>query len=285
MGVSNIKEKVQNIINLPSLPNIAMEIIGVIDNPETSIQTLSSIISKDLVLASKILKVANSPFYSYPRVISTIDFALIILGTETVKEIMVSISFISHFKKFHLKDFDINKFWGHSILSSVIARELAKEIGYKVKGEAFVSGLIHDIGIFIISQFFYEEYKKLTELLKTGNYDLYQAERELFNATHSDIGGWLLERWNFPPQLVEAIRHHHSPKIISSNPQLSSILYYTEYLTNKKNLSALEVEEKTKYTLEFLPIVTFESMNAIDIFYEKNKTLFIKETEKVQYFL
>jgi putative nucleotidyltransferase with HDIG domain len=285
MGVSNIKEKVQNIINLPSLPNIAMEIIGVIDNPETSIQTLSNIISKDLVLASKILKVANSPFYSYPRVISTIDFALIILGTETVKEIMVSISFISHFKKFHFKDFDLNKFWAHSILSSVIARELAKEIGYKVKGEAFVAALIHDIGIFITSQFFHEEYNKLTELIKTEHYDLYQAEKELYGATHADIGGWLLERWNFPPQLVEAIKYHHSPKIISANPQLSSIMYYTEYLTNKKNLSTFEIEEKTKYTLEYLPMLTFENMAVLDNFFEKNKTIFQKETEKVQYFL
>jgi HD-like signal output (HDOD) protein len=285
MPISNLREKVQNIINLPSLPVVAMEIINIIDDPDTNVHTLSKIISKDQVIASKILKVANSPFYSYPRIISTIDFALTVLGFETVKEIVVSLSFISHFKKYQAKNFDVNKFWTHSILSSIICRELSKEIGYKIKGEAFICGLIHDIGIFTLNQFFQKEFEKLLEMMDTGKYNLLLCEKEVFGATHAEVGGWLFERWNFPQQLVDGVRNHHRPSIVSKNPQLNSLIYYTEYITKEKNIATFPLESSITYSQEYLPIITYEELKDIDKFYEKNSDLLLNEIEKVQYFV
>lgn len=172
MAIYNLREKIQNIIHLPALPTIAMEVIGIIENPKTNVHTLSNIISKDQVLASKILKIANSPFYGYSKTISTLDFAIVILGFETLKEAVLSVSLISHLSKNVSKDFSINAFWGHSIATSVISRELAKNLGYKILAEAFLAGLIHDLGILILNQYFSKEFDEVIQLSKQTTFHL-----------------------------------------------------------------------------------------------------------------
>jgi HD-like signal output (HDOD) protein len=284
MAITNLKNQIQNIINLPALPSITMEIIGIIDNPDTDVILLSKIIAKDQVLTSKVLKVANSPFYSYPRIISTIDFAITILGFETVKEIVLSVSYINYFKNYKIKLFDINKFWTHSIISSVICREMAKFINYKILGEAFVAGLIHDIGIFIMSQFYQKEFKELIEKVETDGEDLIVNEKDIYGYSHESIGSWLLERWNLPVQLVEAVNFHHHPENAEINPILTSLLYYTEYLTMKSELSKYNCEQKLVFSPDYLSILNFKEMKDIDAIYEKNKKVIEIEIEKTKYF-
>jgi HD-like signal output (HDOD) protein len=284
MAITNLKNQIQNIINLPALPSITMEIIGIIDNPDTNVISLSKIIAKDQVLASKVLKVANSPFYSYPRIISTIDFAITILGFETVKEIVLSVSYINYFKIYKIKVFDIHKFWTHSIISSVICREIAKSINYKIVGEAFVAGLIHDIGIFIMSQFYQKEFKELIERVEIDGIDLISVEKDIYGFTHEEIGSWLLERWNFPVQLVESISLHHHPEFAKINPILTSLLYYTEYLTMKTELSNYNCEKKLVFLPDYLPSLGLRSFKEIEEIYEKNKVMIETEIEKAKFF-
>lgn len=281
MPVNDLKYQVQNILNLPSFPAVTLEIIQVIDDPDLNIYDLSKIINKDQSLASKILKVANSPFYSYPRIISTIDFALTVLGLETVKEILISASIVGHLNKYHQHEFDLEKFWSHSIVSSLVARELAKATNYKIIGEAFLTGLIHDIGIFIMAQFFPNDYIQVLEKLKNETCDLLTYEREQFNATHEEIGGWLFERWNFPPQLIEAVTYHHSPQPQMVNPHLNSIIYYTEYIIRERGLMAFDYETKINYSLDFLHNLSFEDISGLDMFYEKHKERFQKEFDLI----
>jgi HD-like signal output (HDOD) protein len=277
MPEKDLKYQVQNILNLPSFPPVTMEIIQIIDDPDLNIYDLSKIINKDQALASKILKVANSPFYSYPRIISTIDFALTVLGLETVKEILISASIVGHLNKYHHHEFDLEKFWSHSIVSSLIARELAKTTNYKIVGEAFLAGLVHDIGIFIMAQFFPNDYAKVTEKIKDNPGDLLIYEKEEYTATHSEIGGWLFERWNFPIQLVESVTFHHTPNTLIQNPHLNSILYYTEYIVKERGMMSFEYESKINYSMDFLHDLSFEDISGLDLFYEKNKERFQRE--------
>ncbi|HUI64811.1 MAG TPA: HDOD domain-containing protein, partial [Bacteroidota bacterium] len=99
MSPEYIKEKVQSIIQLPALPAVAMEVVEMVDNPRTSASKLGKVISTDQALTAKVLKIANSPFYGFPRRISTIDFAIIVLGYDALKEIVISISLISSLQK------------------------------------------------------------------------------------------------------------------------------------------------------------------------------------------
>ena len=285
MAINNLKNIIQNIINLPSLPSVTMEIISIIDNPDTDVQTLSKIIAKDQVLASKVLKVANSPFYSYPRVISTIDFAITILGFDTLKEVVISISFINYFRNYKSKLIDFQKFWKHSIISSIICRELAKSIKYKITGEAFVSGLIQDIGIFIMSQFFQNEFKLLVEKINNENVDFLKVEKEIYGFTHGEIGSWLLERWNFPIQLIEAVSGHHNPEISKINPVLTTLNYYTEYLLYNSDFMKYNFEKDLKFTTEYLNILQIKDLTDLNGIIEKNRNIIDNEIEKSKYFV
>ncbi len=284
MAITNLKNQIQNIINLPALPSITIEIIGIIDNPDTDVYSLSKIIAKDQVLTSKVLKVANSPFYSYPRIISTIDFAITILGFETVKEIVLSVSYINYFRNYKIKLFDINKFWTHSIISSVVCKEISKIINYKITGEAFVAGLIHDIGIFIMSQFYQNEFKELIDRIDLGKEDLISIEKDIYGCSHEEIGSWLLERWNFPVQLVEAIRSHHHPGAAAINPALASLVYYTEYLTLQTELSQYNCEKKLTFSPDYLSVLGLKDLKDIDEILDKNKEIFDREIEKTKFF-
>lgn len=285
MAINNLKNIIQNIINLPSLPSVTMEIISIIDNPDTDVQTLNKIIAKDQVLASKVLKVANSPFYSYPRVISTIDFAITILGFDTLKEVVISISFINYFRNYKSKLIDFQKFWKHSIISSIICRELAKSIKYKITGEAFVSGLIQDIGIFIMSQFFQNEFKLLVEKINNENVDFLKVEKEIYGFTHGEIGSWLLERWNFPVHLIEAVSGHHNPEISKVNPVLTTLNYYTEYLLYNSDFIKYNFEKDLKFTTEYLNILQIKDLTDLNGIIEKNRNIIDNEIEKSKYFV
>ena len=218
-----LKEKVQNIIQLPALPAIAVEVASLIDNPNTSVSRITQVISADQVLTAKVLKIANSPFYGFQKKISTLDFAIMVLGFDSLKEILISVSLISAFKKRQDKYFNSREFWEHSLASGIAARTLARQLGYRISGESFIAGLLHDIGILVTHQYFYEDYKRIVETVTEGKATFEDTEQGVLFATHGEIGGWLAERWNLPDQLIEAIKFHHRPEMAERNPQLTAL--------------------------------------------------------------
>lgn len=228
-----IQDKVQSIIQLPALPAVAQEVVELVDNPQTSASQLGKVIESDQGLTSKVLKIANSAFYGFPRQISTIDFAIIVLGFDALKEIVISISLVSALQKKNDASFDAKGFWDHAIFSAVIARRLARDLGYRVSGEVFVGALLHDMGITVLHQHFQEEYREMCEKVRQSEVTFLEAEQEVLGVTHAEIGGWLAERWNFPSQLVEAIAKHHKPLQAAENPDLVSIIHCADMLANR----------------------------------------------------
>jgi HD-like signal output (HDOD) protein len=285
MAIFNLKEKVQSIIHLPSLPTIAMEVINVIEDPKTNVHTLSQLIAKDQVLASKVLKIANSPFYGYAKTISTIDFAIVILGFETLKEVVMSISVTSHLSKNVSKDFKINSFWDHSIATSVIARELAKNIGYKILGEAFVAGLIHDLGILILNQYFHKEFTEVTSLVKEKGMKLLEAEMKVYGVTHDEVGSWLAVRWNFPKQLTEAMRYHHNPGFAIINKQLVGILHFAEALSQHIEHGVFDLEVGTEAKQHYLELITYKDPSSLRNFFAAKKASIEVEVNRIRSFI
>lgn len=285
MAIFNLKDKVQSIIHLPSLPTIAMEVINVIEDPKTNVHTLSQIISKDQVLATKVLKISNSPFYGYAKTISTVDFAIVILGFETLKEVVMSISVTSHLSKNVSKDFNINSFWEHSIATSITARELAKSIGYKILGEAFVSGLIHDLGLLILNQYFNKEFNEVASLVKEKGMKIIEAEMKIYGVTHDEVGSWLAQRWNFPKQLTEAMRYHHNPSLASINKPLAAITHYAEVLSFKLDNQTFDLESKIEYKPQYLDMINYKDAMMLEAFFEAKKASIFAEVERIKTFI
>lgn len=226
-----IKRITRNIITLPTLPTVVAKMIELVDNPKTTAATLGKLISSDQVLTAKILKLANSAFYAFPRRIGTVHLAVVVLGFEIVKDLALSVSVIDQFSKGDEEEtFDVMRFWEHSIGSGVASRMLAARYGYRVSGEAFTAGLLHDIGKLVLREYLKSEFREVMERVRAEGCSFLEAEQEVLGVTHAEIGGWLVEKWSLPTHLVEAIRTHHQPAEALKNPELAGLTHAADIL-------------------------------------------------------
>lgn len=280
-----LKKKIQSIIQLPALPAIAIEIINMVEDPRTSASMLGRVISKDQVLTAKVLKIANSPFYGFSRKIATIDFAIIVLGFDTLKEVVMSVSLISSLSKKLTREFNSRQFWDHSIACGVIARALARNQGYRVIGEVFIAGLLHDIGILIINQYLFNEYKEIVKLIKQEKLSLEDAEMRVLGVTHGEIGSWLAEKWNFPGQLVDTIAYHHHPIQSEQYREIVSIIHMADVLCQKLDNGYFELEKDINLDTQGEGILNLQDFNLTEDFVNNYRQIFEEEIEKSRIFI
>jgi HD-like signal output (HDOD) protein len=170
-------------------------------------------ITVDQALAAKVLKLVNSAFYGFPGRISTITHAIVILGFNTVKNIVLTASIFDTFRKNRnlMAMFDLEQFWYHSVGVGVASKVLARYFGVEEREESFIAGLVHDIGKLIICQYLTSDFKKIIANIKTKDILFIDSEKELYDFTHQDVGGILTERWNLPQNLQFAVKYHHTP--------------------------------------------------------------------------
>ena len=232
-----IKKITQSIIGLPTLPTVITQMIGLIDHPKTSAKDVASLISTDQALTAKILKLANSAFYGFPRGIATVNHAVVVLGFDTVKNLGLSVSVLERFSSGSSDtEFDRQKFWEHSIACGVAARMLAGKLRYRVQGEAFAAGILHDIGKLILSQYFTDEFGGVLTLARDEDIYIGKAEEQVLGVTHTEIGHWLAEKWNLPDKLVAAIAYHHTPGRLERDAELPSLIHLADFLCRREKI-------------------------------------------------
>lgn len=235
-----LKRITQSIIALPTLPTVITELISLIDNPKTSARRVAQLISTDQALTAKILKLANSAFYGFPREIATVQHAVVVLGFETVKNLGLSVSVLDRFSGAEAagagEEFDRQKFWDHSIACGVAARLLAGKLRYRMPGEAFAAGILHDIGRLILSQYFPAEFAEVMQTMREEDLYIGQAEEKVLGVTHADVGSWLAARWNLPDQLEQTIAMHHTPGRIDGPAELPSLIHLADFLCRREKI-------------------------------------------------
>jgi len=225
-----IRRITRSIINLPTLPTVVAKMLEMLDNPRTSAAQLGRLISGDQVLTAKVLKLANSAFYAFPQPISTVNLAVVVLGFDVIKNLVIGISVIESFSKEADGYFDVMRFWEHSIGCGVAGRMLARMHGYRVSGEAFTAGLLHDIGKLVMREHLRTEFLEVLERVNQEGKSFLEVEEELLGVTHAEIGSWLAERWNFPAVLQEAILCHHKPGEAKREPMLAAIAHFADVI-------------------------------------------------------
>ncbi len=196
--------------SLPTLSPVVSRLISITAREDATISEIAALISKDISLSVKILRVVNSAFYSFPQKVSTINQAASILGINAVRSLVLSFSFLSPSLS-PKGGFDYARFWQKSLLEAVAARMLLKSIDKDAAEEGFVAGLLQNLGILILARAYPELYTEVEQALEREGADRCALEREIIGADHAFIGSEVARSWGFPRNLVDPILSHHSP--------------------------------------------------------------------------
>lgn len=242
----NILQRLSEIHELPTLPEIAFRISALINSTEADVSMLSRIIEQDPALTAKILKVANSSFYSAPvNKISSIRLAIARIGFNEVGHIALAVCFVRNFtRKSNILDYKL--FWKHSLTAAFMTKMCAQSCGIEFTAKDhhnfFLIGLLHDIGILIYDQFFHETFEEIMNYALKKEISYQEAERDVVpQETHPVVGSALLELWKLDLSVTSSIRHHHVPEKAPEQFRATSMAaYLSEYILCNSHLGSFE---------------------------------------------
>lgn len=192
---------------LLSLPQTLSEVLRVSRDEKSSAQALAAVLMKDPALTVKVLRIANSPYYGVGREITTMTQAVVTLGMRTVTALALSTS-VYRVTGGWKSSIDRNRFWRHSLEVAISARMIAEAVKHQPAEEAFVSGLLHDIGILVLEGSFQTQYAQMLQK-KRPDESLVDLETEVWGTDHARVAKFLLEQWSLPQRICDAVGLHH----------------------------------------------------------------------------
>ena len=217
---SELQNLVENTVDLPVVPMVASRVIDEVANHKSTADSLSKIIGQDQALLGRILRIANSPFYRGRIPTSTLQAAIVRLGPALVRDLVISLSTQSLFKEF---DSFEQQMWNHSLAAAFGAQLVAAEAHVANPDEAFVAGLLHDVGKTILVNH-NPGYSELLLEANANNRPHHEVEREAYGFDHADVGGVLMGKWQLADTLVESVRYHHRLDELEEAPQSTRAL-------------------------------------------------------------
>jgi putative nucleotidyltransferase with HDIG domain len=229
---------------IPTLPDISTEILALLDDDDTRIDTITQFVERDQALALQILKYANSPFFGTISAVSSVKHAIVVIGLGEVKSLLLAFTIQQFFSTSGKDAKNRKKFWKHSLICSHIANYLARFFQYKSDSTIFISALIHDIGKIVVDQYLHEEFSMVVDHVETNHTTFNEAEKKILGLTHFQIGAKLLRQWNFPPQVISQVYHHHAPWLDKNYSQGSTIIYLANILTKMVGYPCLQAEKE-----------------------------------------
>lgn len=272
-----------NIFKLPPIPKVLLEASKILDAKAPKSKELVDVISKDQSLVTKVLSIANSPLFGLQRKVTSMDFAVLVLGFSELKKIISALSVIETFKNKTDKYLDQKEFWLHSFLTGSVSEKIAEEVGFSIKGEAFLAGFLHDMGIAVIHRFFHSHFVTIYELQENTGMSLVDAEIEVLGMSHAEIGSFLAENWNFPPSLCDVIKNHHTPNESMSNFLLASIINLADYLTKHFNVGQFEPDKNLAVDLEAMKNMGIHSQVELEAFIPGYEEFLTNQSEAIRY--
>jgi diguanylate cyclase (GGDEF)-like protein len=218
---------------LPTLPIIASKLLTLTAREDTTLTDIANLISQDIALSAKVLRVANSSFYSFPQQIASINQAVSILGINAVRSLVLSFSFLSMGGRHKNSLFDFEQFWEHSMVEAAAAKLILEQVANANTEEAFTCGLLQNIGQLIFAATLREEYNQVLQKKQEGHKtnkdtDEDELEQEIIGISHSAVGYEVTKVWGLPESLRLTIKYHHQPSAYKENN-----------LQNKQNIRAV----------------------------------------------
>jgi putative nucleotidyltransferase with HDIG domain len=232
---NRVKQVVSNIRNLPTPPIVFHQIQKVLNDPRVSAGQIAKILQEDPAMSVKVLKLTNSAFYGLQREVESVKQAVIIVGLEAIKNLVLSASVLDMFKGKNIDQEFQEKFWRHSLAVGFCARLLARRArskGIIDPDSAFSGGLLHDIGKVILCCFLVEEFKKVQQEADRQS-PSHLVEDRILGYNHAQIGSVLAEQWKLPKRLNAAISYHHNPAECEGEELIAHFIHISNYVAKK----------------------------------------------------
>ncbi|HSR68314.1 MAG TPA: HDOD domain-containing protein [Acidobacteriota bacterium] len=211
MKAADLSGFIEELGQLPTLPAVAVRLIETTSDEDSGMAEIARLIETDHALTAKLLKVANSTYFSRSGEVSTIDRAASLLGKDLVRGLVLSAVVFDSIKPDESGGFDLRQFWNHCAACAIASETLARRFNFQRPMEAFVAGLLHDMGKLILAHWDSEEYSKVVRQARQGKGRLLENEEAHFGIGHTGVAKLAMERWRFPSDLVEAAWLHHQP--------------------------------------------------------------------------
>jgi putative nucleotidyltransferase with HDIG domain len=223
---------IDEVDELPSLPQVVVRVMELTDDPESTAFDIQEVLNQDQSMTAQVLRLANSVYYGYSRRIATVSDAIIMIGFNAVRSIVLAAS-VSKILKKELKGYvmDEGELWKHSQATAIIARLLAKRVKFRSIELAYTAALLHDIGKLVLNSFMNEAYQEVISIVNEEKLPFNEVEDNIFGYNHATLGGKVAEKWKLPPDLSEAIACHHEPEKAEINPRLTAIVHVADAVT------------------------------------------------------
>lgn len=227
-----IKLALGKLNSIATLPEVTAKIIATVEDPKSSAAQLHRIVSHDPALVTRILKVVNSAFYGLPGQVGSVERAIVLLGLNAVKNIAVAASLGQMFRGVRLCDgYSAKDLWTHCIAVAVVARELARRVKLQLAEEAFLAGMIHDVGILVTLQTWPEQLRIVCDRAQATEQSFISLEQEVIGVDHQQLGKALAEKWQFPLPCQLVAGHHHEPELLPETSRtLVSLVHVADTL-------------------------------------------------------
>jgi HD-like signal output (HDOD) protein len=216
-----VEESVRKVATIATLPEVTAQIIRTVEDPRSTASALHKIVAHDPALVTRILKVVNSSFYGLPGQIGSIERAIVLLGLNAVKNIAVAASLGQLFRGAKLcEGFTAKDLWAHCVAVGVTAREIARQMKQPIADEAFLAGMIHDVGLLVELQLWPEKLRNVCETARAGQQPFCEVERAVFGVDHQQLGQGLAEMWKFPRTCQLVAGYHHQPSTLADKNRM-----------------------------------------------------------------
>ena len=258
------KGEILAVKDLPTLPGVLEEVAVLVQDPNTSTDQISKAISRDQVLSAKVLKMVNSPIYGFPGRIGSVQHALVLLGFNVIKGIIISTSV------FDVMNENMKGLWEHSLGCALASSAIARTIGCKDPEEYAVAGLLHDIGKVVAAVQLPDSRAAIDALVREKDLSYRKAEAEVLGFAHDRINLWLCTYWNLPPNLKEGLSYHHRPMSASLYPKVAQVVHVADFLARLYGVGSggddqvSVLDEGVLEALEITPEVLYRIMDDLE---------------------